>query len=541
MNKKILIVRGDEDGAKALSFLLAGAGCRISAHTEASRALEVAKHERFDLAITDRELPENKKDFGLIANLKESQPSLPVILLSEEKELDDIINCIRVGVSDIVDQPTDLRSVFETTRQFLTTDSESLDNDVSWEDLMEVESVLSCMFRSDEKEDTEATTSQAEAEQLESLNQELEGAKAEQEKLASQLEETKAELKKSQKFVEELKESGEGVSGDYLEKNAELEEREAELKELSERISKQKVDVETQLAELDAQRIEFEEQKQNASDGESALSTEERLDYQAQVQDLEQKLISVKANSGKTEKLEKDIVGLRQELHDAKEANVEKDFIIEQRSRELERVGQEKDLVAANSLEVEKLEEEKRLLEIEKFKLQEKLSDIEREQHELVEQQGKMEREIHVEKRDAEISLREMQTQIKEEQLKLKVEQAKFQEEMRQFEQAKSNFQEDIEDLQTRQKELSRLEKSLERMKQDIEKGASASALPSSKQGEGKSIKPEPESKKEEKKKEPAEEPKADEDKKKPDTWTKPPEAKKSGRGPLRIGRKSSF
>ncbi len=543
LNKKILIVRGDEDGAKALSFLLAGAGCRISAHTKATQALEAAKHERFDLAITDRELPENKKDFELIANLKESQPSLPVLLLSEEKELDDIINCIRVGVSDIIDQPTDLRSVFETTRQFLRDDTDSNGNDVSWEDLMEVESVLASMFRPDDDQaENSGSTVQIDSEEIEAIRQELEEAIAEREKISGELSETKDQLKKAQKFVDEVKESGQAVSGDYLEKTAELDEKEAQLNDLSERISKQKVEVETQLAELDAERIEFEELKQSGDGGESVLSTEERLDLEAQIQDLEHKLASMKASSGNSEKLEKDLLKLRQELQEAKELNIEKDFIIEQRNKELEKVGHEKDEVAANSLEVEKLEEEKRLLEVEKFKLQEKLNDIEREQHELVEQQGKMEREINVEKRDAELSLREMQAQIKEEQLKLQVQQAQFQEEMRQFEQAKQNFQEDIEDLQSRQKELSKLEKSLERMKQDIEKEVSSSALPSSSKEAKKSVAKKT-AKKEEKPAEDAEEQEleASEDKTKPDTWTKPPEAKKSGRGPLRIGRKSSF
>ena len=52
--------------------------------------------------------------------LKETQPKLPVFLLSEGHELEDIISCIRAGVTDVIDEPKNLK-IFDTTNEFSIT------------------------------------------------------------------------------------------------------------------------------------------------------------------------------------------------------------------------------------------------------------------------------------------------------------------------------------------------------------------------------------------------------------------------------------
>ena len=83
MNEKILIVKSETEEAKALSFLLSGTGYSTSAYSKGEEALEAARNERFDLAITDRALVSREEDeLGLVMQLKETQPKLPVFLIS---------------------------------------------------------------------------------------------------------------------------------------------------------------------------------------------------------------------------------------------------------------------------------------------------------------------------------------------------------------------------------------------------------------------------------------------------------------------------
>ena len=326
------------------------------------------------------------------------------------------------------------------------------------------------------------------------------------------------------------------MSASSLERIADLEARERELEEQSSRLAKQKAETEVLLCELEAQRIELDEAKsagttQNAEDSDKANQV--RLEQSARIQDLERELAAAKSKAGGSEKFEGEIRDLRTKLQEANELVAEKDFILEQRNRELAQAKEQLESIASNA-SVEDLESERRLIEIEKHKLREKIDEYESDKQELEEQRSKLQREISVEKRDAEISLREMQTQIKEEQLKLQVQKAQLEDEMRKFDQAKQNFQEDVQDLQSRQNELKRMEEHLKRLQKDIDNSvASASnALPSRNQsstnpGTGDSSS--------------SPSPKANEDKNAPDTWAKPVVDSKTGRGPLRIGKKSSF
>ena len=78
-----------------------------------------------------------------MANLKEAQPSLPIFFLTEEQKLETVINCIRAGVTEVIQNPSDLRSVIEMTNSFLRRSASSTDGEeVTWEDMVEVERLL---------------------------------------------------------------------------------------------------------------------------------------------------------------------------------------------------------------------------------------------------------------------------------------------------------------------------------------------------------------------------------------------------------------
>ncbi|MEM9160188.1 MAG: response regulator [Verrucomicrobiota bacterium] len=536
MNKKILIVRGDSDEAKALSFVLSGTGYQTSCHTSADKAVEAARHERFDLAITDGRIPENQQELALVSRLKETQPSLPIFLLSNEPDLDAVINGIRAGVTDIIENADDLKNIFESTHNFLGAHDEA-DSDVSWEDIQAVEKVLSALRPDTEESEQRADVSDSEdfidlQARFDEVQQELESKSSEYDSLQSQ-------LAKAESLLDELRNQSGGDGTQTLERAADLDEKERELEERASKISKQKVSVEIQLAELDAQRIEFEEMRSSVSSnpptsGEAQeqldlaqqKANEARLDYEAQIQDLRKELEQIKSSSGSSEKLESENRQLREELHGAREDVAEKEFLLSQKENELSSLQS-----SASNASIEELEEEKRLLEIEKFKMQEKLDRLELEKRSLDEDHGKKAREIQVEKRDAEISLREMQHRIKEEQLKLQAQQGQLKDEMRQFEQAKQNFQEDVQELQRKQTELSQVEARLRKLEEEAQNG---NALPSSAPSDIPSVGSAPFTPKSEEAKNP------NDNAKDPKSWSKPPMGG-GGRGPLRIGRKSSI
>ena len=558
MNKKILIVRGDRQNAKALSFLLAGSGYQIFSHQSAGEAVEAARHQRFDLAITDEALPENQPDLSLVSNLKQAQPALPILYIAQEQSLETVISCIRAGVTEVLDSPNDLKKVIETTHSmFKTGNPEPTDEVITWEDILEVERILESSVIDSESDGRSNDASSAEVQQIESK---LNAALAERDRVAGELATSLQNLERTRRLVEELKrESGNSITdSEVAERSSELDERERKLKEMSAKLSQQKFEVESQLAELEAQQIEFEEAQKDsratagaeisseALDQERAEFASQRLEMQAIIQDLKQKVEILKANASGSEELQSEIKHLRGKLQDASEQISEKDFIIEQRDRELSDMKSRVDGIADNP-RVEELEDEKRLVEIERHKLQERIDQLELEKRLFEESHEKSQREILVERRDAEISLRELQNTIKEEQLKLKVDQATLKEDMRQFDQARTNFQEDVEELQSKQAELKKMEAYLNQMERSIQANGkmAESALP---KPEATAFEPlqtsQPSPSSDAETASPIGNPttsKPEAETKKPEDWGKPNMEKKAGRGPLRIGRRSSF
>jgi DNA-binding response OmpR family regulator len=112
VNKKILIIHGDRKVRRMLTFLLADAGFDVRAFAKPSEATALARQELLDLAIVDHET-RTKDKADIIEGLKAVQPTVPIVLLVADPSIQLIINSIRVGVSEIVDKPDNLREVLE--------------------------------------------------------------------------------------------------------------------------------------------------------------------------------------------------------------------------------------------------------------------------------------------------------------------------------------------------------------------------------------------------------------------------------------------
>lgn len=549
MNKKILIVRGDERQSKTLSFLLSGTGFNTRSYSSGEKALEALRKDSYDLVITDSHVPENKDKLSFVSKLKEELPQLPVLLITGKKELNEVIHSIRSGVTDIIDGGSDYKRVLTETHRFVSTWDDS-HYEISKEDMAEVEHVLASIASSSSaqasapSDDSAMKALKKEVSESKSIIQSLNASNQELEKSKQRLEDILAEFEKEGS-------SGEGgSSARTLEREALLDTREAKLKETNNRLSKQRAEMEIKMSELEdlkyiieeqqakgygpsgnSDKLEKELQELRAQNDENiAKANERRLELEANIQDLSRELEVSKNKSQSIDQMENKILELRSELQDTREAIAEKDFVIKQRDSQIEKLQTEQD--NAPIPELEEFEEQKRLFEIERFKLQEKFDRFERDRADFDRDHEKNRRELQVERKDAEVSLREMQTGIKEEQLKLHVEKASYQEEQRQFERARQNFQEDVQDLQRKQSELRNYEEKLKNFEKNMETG-SDSALPQSPdamEGEIGNVQ------------ETAANPqKPQGEKGNPSTWKKPPSSKDKARGPLRIGRRSSF
>ena len=117
MTKKILIAHSNLKAKRTLTLLLADAGFDIRAASKAPEAVELAKHELFDLAVIEQALRIPEPD--MLGAIRREQPTLPVFLMAKDLALPAIIQAIRLGVADVFNQPEDFKAIVERIFAYL--------------------------------------------------------------------------------------------------------------------------------------------------------------------------------------------------------------------------------------------------------------------------------------------------------------------------------------------------------------------------------------------------------------------------------------
>jgi DNA-binding response OmpR family regulator len=105
LNSKILIIDSNKQDTDSLSVLLHGEGYRVSCSGSGYEGIRKVKEGDFDLIVMDLSLPDiNGKD--LIRQIRKSaKEKTPLIILSEQDEVEDIEEFFQRGVDDYIVKP----------------------------------------------------------------------------------------------------------------------------------------------------------------------------------------------------------------------------------------------------------------------------------------------------------------------------------------------------------------------------------------------------------------------------------------------------
>jgi DNA-binding NtrC family response regulator len=103
-SERILIV-DDEDGMRRLlSRVLTREGYDTSTVGSGAEALRLVSNERFDLVVTDIKMPE-MDGLQLLAELKDYEPSLPIIVITAYGTIENAVQALRSGAYDYIAKP----------------------------------------------------------------------------------------------------------------------------------------------------------------------------------------------------------------------------------------------------------------------------------------------------------------------------------------------------------------------------------------------------------------------------------------------------
>ncbi|MDZ7271347.1 MAG: response regulator [candidate division KSB1 bacterium] len=104
--KKILLVDPDQEGMRPLKTLLLQRGCRVGQVDSGEHALQVCARELPDAIITGLQLPKMSGEELLRALREEPRTSgIPVIIIADQRILDDRIRAIELLPDDFVPKP----------------------------------------------------------------------------------------------------------------------------------------------------------------------------------------------------------------------------------------------------------------------------------------------------------------------------------------------------------------------------------------------------------------------------------------------------
>jgi DNA-binding NtrC family response regulator len=113
----ILIVDDDKTVRSMLAWML-GDEYRCFTAGSAEEAMEILLDGRFKLVITDLNMP-GASGFELCQGIKQTSPDTIVLMMSGQKDPQNVIEAVRCGASGYLIKPTDLLHIDRTVKSFL--------------------------------------------------------------------------------------------------------------------------------------------------------------------------------------------------------------------------------------------------------------------------------------------------------------------------------------------------------------------------------------------------------------------------------------
>lgn len=129
-NPNILIVDDDKDILKLISMRLNAAGYTTSMASNGAEALSAIESQRPDLVISDLRMPA-MDGMALLDAIHQSQPTLPVMMLTAHGSIPDAVSATQRGVFSFLTKPFDSQELLQQVASALKLNGMQQDNDAT--------------------------------------------------------------------------------------------------------------------------------------------------------------------------------------------------------------------------------------------------------------------------------------------------------------------------------------------------------------------------------------------------------------------------
>ena len=104
MTKSILLVDDDDSILMIFENFLSSNGYNVSTSNTASKALELVKEKKYDVAVLDFILPDIRGD-KLALEIKKIQKDIEIIFVTGFSQFESCIKALKIGISEILLKP----------------------------------------------------------------------------------------------------------------------------------------------------------------------------------------------------------------------------------------------------------------------------------------------------------------------------------------------------------------------------------------------------------------------------------------------------
>ncbi len=110
LNKRVLAVDDEPNMRRLLEITLRQAGYQPLIAANGREALEILKKDGADIVISDLHMPQ-MDGISLLKQMRESDINIPVIIVTAHGEIDSAVNAMKLGASDYILRPFDLKTI----------------------------------------------------------------------------------------------------------------------------------------------------------------------------------------------------------------------------------------------------------------------------------------------------------------------------------------------------------------------------------------------------------------------------------------------
>ena len=125
VDKKVLFVESDRNAWSTLGKAFVDAGHQFSAAADGPSAFKKVVNDHFDLVIAVSDLTP-MSGLDLMKRVKDSNPSIPVVLVSADASVDEAVEAMRLGAEDYITKPLTARMIDILTAR-LSSDSPEIE------------------------------------------------------------------------------------------------------------------------------------------------------------------------------------------------------------------------------------------------------------------------------------------------------------------------------------------------------------------------------------------------------------------------------